>query len=285
MIGPGSASCLYSDMQPLSVKLLGGLEVRHAGQQLNLGTWKGAALLARLACARGRPVTREHIQNLCWPEADRKRAQANLRFTLHRLRQGLSGSGDAAIKTSGCGLRVDPGRVEVDLWSFEAAAGRDDLQSLVKAADLYRGDLLEGFEPPEVNFQDWLSPEREQLRRRALDILWRLYTRQRDSKAHDAALATANRYLTADPLCERMHAEVMRIHLARGYRTAALCHYRAASEALAEDLEIEPGPDLVRLADLARKGATGGIDATSCRGTAAACVRAARTRRATGDPR
>jgi DNA-binding SARP family transcriptional activator len=272
-------------MQPLSVRLLGGLEVRYAGQQLNLGTWKGAALLARLACARGRPVTRDHIQNLCWPETDRKRAQANLRFTLHRLRGSLSGPACAVIKTSSLGLWLDPDWVEVDLWCFEAAAGRDDLQSLSQAADLYRGDLLAGFEAPGVDFEDWLSPEREQLRRRALAILWSLFTCQRDSKAHETALATANRYLTLDPLCERMHAEIMTIHLARGDRTAALSHYRAASVALAKNLEVEPGPELFHLAELAHEGAAGVNrriqGRQNGRGLCAGCADAARDRRPT----
>ena len=106
----------------LSFALLGRTGVRHDGAPLALPTRKALALLVYLA-AEGGLHAREKLAALLWPESDRERSRAMLRYTLATLRRAL---GDAAGAThitaerDAVGLDLDAG-VEIDLHALEKA--------------------------------------------------------------------------------------------------------------------------------------------------------------------
>src|SRR5829696_2845077 len=57
-----------------------------AGQTIKFETRTVEALLVYLAC-QGRPLGRDALAELLWPERTQKQALANLSVALHRLRQ------------------------------------------------------------------------------------------------------------------------------------------------------------------------------------------------------
>ena len=57
---------------------------------------------------------------------------------------------------------------------FERAAASEDPESLAVCLDLYRGDLLDGYQPREPELEDWLRDARERLRATACQAMDRL---------------------------------------------------------------------------------------------------------------
>src|SRR5918911_558676 len=100
------------------------------------------ALLALLAAAGERGVSRERILLFFWPESSARRARNTLSQTLYTLRRGL-GAEDLVVGTST--LCLNPAIFTTDIWDFEAAVSRGDLEAAVA---LYRGPFLDGFYLP-----------------------------------------------------------------------------------------------------------------------------------------
>lgn len=73
----------------LRIRTFGGLSTYlGAAPVAGFGARSAEALLVYLAC-RARPVAREVLAELLWPEHDPVHAQTNLRTALHRLRHVL----------------------------------------------------------------------------------------------------------------------------------------------------------------------------------------------------
>src|SRR5581483_5729049 len=98
-------------------------------------------LLAYLA-VEGRPVRRETLASLLWPENDPERARSALRRTLSTLKSALGGrwldAGRELVSLQGPGIWLDVHELRTLL-----AAG--DLDRLRAAAALARGPFLSGF--------------------------------------------------------------------------------------------------------------------------------------------
>ena len=81
-----------------------------------------------------------------------------------------------AVLSTGDDLRLNPERLTCDLWEFEAALGRDDLEA---AVGLYRGPFLSGFHLSGAEeFERWADGERARLARRYGQALEQLAERQ-----------------------------------------------------------------------------------------------------------
>ena len=91
---------------------------------------------------------------------------------------------------------------------------------------LYHGDLLEGFTIKAGPVEDWLLAERERFRELAQGTLRTLLLRQVDAGPTEAAIRTALRLLSLDPLQEAVHRALMRLYVRQSRRTAALKQYQ-----------------------------------------------------------
>src|SRR5262245_18299952 len=92
--------------------------------------------------------------------------------------------------------------VATDVGAFEKAVDAGTPEAAEEAAALYRGDFLAGLTVAAPAFEEWLMSERERLRELALDAFARLLARQRAAGDTPAALQSALRLLTLDPLQE-----------------------------------------------------------------------------------
>src|SRR5262249_40939919 len=118
--------------------------------------------------------------------------------------------------------------------------GEDQLESLERAATLYRGDFLAGLPMTGGPFEEWLTIERERLRERAIELFARLLTAQRRGGARDAAIQTALRLLALDPLQGPVRRPLRRLYAEAGRRGAALRQYQACVGLLRRELGVEP---------------------------------------------
>ena len=253
-------------MAALVLNLLGGFEVRQRGAPpLALSTKTGQALLAYLALTAGQRHSRDKLAALLWEDRPDQQARTSLRQTLAVLRKALQPFDASWLSADGDWIAIDRDLVDTDVANFERFAGLANAESLMQAAALYKGDLLDGFNLRSEGFADWLRTERERLRGRAVQVLDRLLALQSEGKDIDAAIATANRLLSLDRLNEGAHRSLMRLHVSEGRQELALRQYEICRDRLRRELSVDPHPATTALHQeiLARRSGTGPANATA----------------------
>jgi len=229
-------------MARLSLTLLGGFQARlEPGSAIALPTRKSQALLAYLSLPLGRAHPRDKLAALLWGGIREESARASLRQALFAIRKALDET--SAVQQDGDALALKPGAVEVDAATFERLVREATPAALERATALYQGDLLSGFVVDEAPFEEWLLGERERLRELALEALAKLLAHQRKAGASEAAVQTALKLLTLDPLQEPVHRTLMRLYAEGGRRGAALRQYQQCVSVLGRELGIEPEPE------------------------------------------
>jgi DNA-binding SARP family transcriptional activator len=207
---------------------------------------------------------REQLADMLWGETDSLNARKHLRQAVWHLQTELT---TLAGPAAGSLLRVDNDWLEVDpaapVWTDArqmreahervrdrrgAELAESEVQATRNAIELYEGELLEGW------YQDWCIHQRERYRTMRLALLEKLLSHAEHQYRWDEALTYAETILEADRAHERTHLRLMRIHVARGDRTAAIRQYVACREALHQEFAVEPGPDVVAVYEQAREG-------------------------------
>lgn len=235
-------------MPGLDISLLGGFDVRLApGRRIVVRRQKACALLAYLAMHGNRPQARDKLVALLWSDTGEREGRLNLRQVLHTLRQALQPADPPPLIVDGATVMFDPAGADVDVVRFERLVGEGGREALEAAADLYRGDLLEGMVVNEPEFEDWLRFERERLRETARRTLTALLSEQERAGDRARAIETGVRLLALDALQEDVHRTLMRLHLQQGRAAAAARQYDICAELLRRELGVEPDAETVRL--------------------------------------
>ena len=95
-----------------------------------------------------------------------EQARANLRQTLSSIRKALNGDGCGYLITDGDQISLAASDIDFDVAEFEKHVATGTPDALKRAADLYRGDFLDGFSLKEDTFESWARGERERPRGR-----------------------------------------------------------------------------------------------------------------------
>ncbi len=241
----------------IGVRLLGPVEVDVDGHPLAVDTRKAIALLAYLAVLR-RPVSRETLTALLWPDSAAHDARGALRRTLSVLKSGLSATGLVVTRTT---IELEAGSTDVDLDHFRSLVNqarshehtvRDACPScraqLEGAVAIARGPFMEGFALRDSDvFDEWQSAEREVYERELAGALERLVREQLAAAAWPAAIATGQRWIGLDPLHEPAHRALMEAYARAGETAAALGQYRDAVTILDRELGVAPLPETSEL--------------------------------------
>jgi TolB-like protein/DNA-binding SARP family transcriptional activator len=239
----------------LHISLLGGFEARLAsGEALPLKGRKTQALLAYLAVGPGEPRSREELVALFWGDRGEEQARSSLRQSLSELRKALGEADHSPLIAGRDAVSLDTEAVDVDVTEFERLIDDGTPTALEEAAELYRGDLLDGIGVHDPAFEDWLRGERQRLSERACEALSRLLDHQVAGDS-ETAIATGRRLLAIDPLREATHRALMRLYAGKGERALALKQYQACCDVLAAELGVAPDPETEALAEEIRGGA------------------------------
>jgi predicted ATPase/DNA-binding SARP family transcriptional activator len=228
----------------LQIDTLGGLTIQlgktagasgaEAAQPLHFDARSAEALLVYLAC-HARPLARDTLAELLWPERSQAQALANLRSCIHRLRLQLA----SYLATTRQTVAFAPdASIQVDARELEGhlAAGR-----LVEAVALYRGDFLDGFYlEGSPAFEQWALLERERLRNLVISAYQQLVTQAAAACQLETAIRHAEQLLHLDPLHEPAHRQLMRLLAQTGRRAAALAQYTACCRVLEVELGVPP---------------------------------------------
>jgi DNA-binding SARP family transcriptional activator len=224
------------------LQLMGGFELRCAGEvvPLPLGAQRVLAFLA----LHDAPLMRSHIGETLWSESHLRRAGANLRSAVWRVRKMsselLDASGNRLRLSSAVWVDVREARMLARrLLDRSVNCGPDDLGPDAVAA------LSVGLLPEWLD--DWLLLERarwNQARVHALEALAeRLLAVGDYSQAVEAALAA----VSVEPLRESAHRLLIRVHAAEGNWCEALFQYDRYRRLLHRVLRIAPTEQLEKL--------------------------------------
>ena len=231
-----------SKLPQLKACLLGGFSLFVDGRpQENVNQPQQQSLLAYLMLQTQTPQLRKHIAFLFWPDSSEKRAYANLRGALHKLRNDCPAV-DLYLTSTNTTLGWQrPPTFSLDVLEFErlVAQSREtaDRSVLMQAEACYRGELLPGC------FDEWLLPERERLNQRYAGLLYRLVDALAAEGEYETAVHYATRLRNADPFSERTYQLLMATYEALGDRAAALRVYHDCAAMLERELGVEPGAE------------------------------------------
>jgi DNA-binding SARP family transcriptional activator len=149
----------------VALKLFGGAVLEEDGHAITGAAVRRhpLALLAIVAIARSRAVSREKLINLLWPDVPAAVGRNRLTSTLYLLRRRL---GPDLLLSSGDGIQLDQRSFSCDVWQFWQAVQAADADL---ASTIYAGPLLDGFYLEEsLPFEDWVREHRQKLH-----ALWR----------------------------------------------------------------------------------------------------------------
>jgi DNA-binding SARP family transcriptional activator len=223
----------------LKVQLFGPPRATWADRPLSVSRRQVRALLYRLAAGQ-RPVPRERLCFLFWPDTPESAARRKLTGLVNHLRRTLPAP--ELLVTDDDQVWLDPERT----WSDTVAFDRCDAQAstLERAVGLYRGLFLDGFSLPDSpEFEMWAALERQAWERRYLDALATLIKAHAANQEHDAAIRCARDYLAADELAEDIHRRLIELYAAAGDRSSALRQFEDCAAVLERELGVQPLPE------------------------------------------
>jgi DNA-binding SARP family transcriptional activator len=208
---------------------------------------KHLALLVYLARSPRQTRSREHLIGLLWADRSEAAARHSLSEALRVLRRH---AGAAAVEVTVGQVGLAPGAVELDVDRLEELAAAEDWP---RAADLVAGEFLEGFGVPDAaGFEDWLTAEREQWRRRGVEVLIRCADGlARAARASDATDVAA-RALAIEPASESAFRAAIKCMALAGDRAGALDLADRFQGRLA-DVGAEPGQETRAMIERVRR--------------------------------
>jgi predicted ATPase/DNA-binding SARP family transcriptional activator len=239
---------------PVEFRILGSVEAEDDGRTLDLGGMRERTLLARLLLSANRVVSADRLAEDLWAGDPPPHGLATLRVYVSRLRRVL-GPRAGALLTQPPGYRLNVGEGELDAARFERlvgaaeadlAAGRAEAAALTlrEALDLWRGPALSGV--ADLPFAQADAGRLDEARLTALE------TRVEADLAcgrHAGLIAELDALAARHPLRERLTGQHILALYRCGRQAEALRAYGDLRARLAEELGIDPSPDLQRLHD------------------------------------
>lgn len=241
---------------PVDLGVLGPLALRVHDAPVPLPARTERALLAALALRRGRPVTADRLAEDVWGEELPSTWRKGLQVAVSRLRRRLvDAHPDAAglVVTTADGYALALGPDDLDAARLERAAdeGRRLLArgeaeaahtALAAGLALWRGEPF-----PELAERAAAQAEAARLAaiRDAATDRW--YEASIERGDVDAAIAGLESTLVADPLRERRWSLLMLALYRAGRQNDALRAFQRARTVLADELGLDPGPELRQL--------------------------------------
>jgi DNA-binding SARP family transcriptional activator len=213
------------------IATMGGFRVTVDGEPVSASAWgsrQARLVCKRLAVAVDRPVPRDELADLLWPdELDPAKRGARLSVVLSNIRRVLGG-GLVADRDA---VRLDLDAVDVDLAAVQQAVTSGDDRALAGA---HTGPVL-----PEDAYEDWAIAARERISSAVISARRRLAAEAEAGERWDAVIDHARAVLELDGFDERAHELLVRSLVASGRRGEAQLAVDRYRERMAE-LGVRP---------------------------------------------
>jgi predicted ATPase/DNA-binding SARP family transcriptional activator len=233
----------------LQLRLLGPLEALVDGAPAAIGGQRPRALLAVLALSAGTGVTTERLIDTIWDGTPPAGAANSVQVYVSRLRKALRVPDQSVLRSVSGGYLLDVPRDAVDVLHFErlAAAGHDAIldgdpaaaaRLLADALSLWRGPALADLEGTAA------AGLVARLEARRLATRMDLVDAEIALGQHTRAIPELEELVQVHPLDEGLVRRLMTALYLSGRQGDALAAYTAAAGRLADELGVDPGPDL-----------------------------------------
>lgn len=205
------------------------------------------ALLAFLASAGERPVSRDRLAALLWPDSDEEKSRRSLAQALYALRRDL---GSEDVFEGVRELRLNPEHATSDLQDFERLRGE---RSLERADVLYAGAFLDGFQLSGLpDFERWVETERATWAERHKQVVEQLARDAEQRGDTGAAVKWWRKALAHDVHNAKLTIKVMRALARGGDRAGAIRQAEIYEKLVRIDLDLAPDPAVLNEASTIR---------------------------------
>jgi len=234
--------------EPLEIRVLGPFEVLTGGTAADVGGSKRQGLLAVLALREGRVTGVDMLVDALWGEELPSAPRNALHHHIARLRAAL---GEDSIVGSADGYalraaRVDAVRFEELLADTRSALRDRDVtaaaDAVASALALWRGPALQG-----LTVTEWFGAEARRLETLHVDALEEDFEVRLALGEHRELAPALLSALADNPFRERLWGQLMLALYRSGRQADALETFQEARSVLADELGLEPGPELRRL--------------------------------------
>ncbi|MFD9357941.1 BTAD domain-containing putative transcriptional regulator [Streptomyces sp. NPDC060031] len=235
----------------LRFALLGEVRVTRDGALIGPHSPQQQALLGALLLRSGRGAAAHELIAAIWGEDAPNSALANLRTYAWRLRQALETDRSAPTTLvslhDGYRLHVPPEHVDIHRAEQLAARVRtaraeerhqDCWNMLTQAIDLWQGEPLAGVPGP------FAAQQRERLTELHLALLEERFGCDLQCGRENLLIPDLNAFTKEHPLRERPYGFLMRALYRTGRQADALAVFARARQVLAEELGVDPSPEL-----------------------------------------
>lgn len=228
------------------IELFGGLKV-YRGQEVitGFGSHKAESLLAYLALNPHRVHPRSALAELLWPDENFMATRDRLRQALSAVRKALETDEtppDSVLITDRVEVRLNLEMLSTDVAEWETALQNAmrvsqrgaQIDHLRRAADLYEGELMPGFE------EGWIPGERHRLREAQLSALMRLTQLLVEEGELQAAIDCISRAISYAPEREDVQCDLIRLYAGAGRKLDALRQYAELERFLRVQFNMSP---------------------------------------------
>ena len=230
----------------MEFRILGPLEVADGDRLLPLGGAKQRALLAILLLNANRVVSVDRLVDALWGERQPASGAKALHVYVSQLRKLLA---DDRLVTQPPGYMLRIEAAELDEARFrelreQAASGEpgEAAALLREALSLWRGPPL-----ADVAYEQFAQSEIARLAELHASTVEQRIHLELELGRHRDLVAELEALVAANPLRERLRAQLMLALYRCGRQAEALDAYHAARRALVDELGIEPGRELREL--------------------------------------
>ncbi|MDH6523032.1 DNA-binding SARP family transcriptional activator/Flp pilus assembly protein TadD [Streptomyces sp. SAI-135] len=235
----------------LRVGVLGPLLLRRGETVVSAGPPQRRALLSALVLRRGTPASVRELADELWGEEAPPSAVAVIRSYVHQLRRTLGSDPAAgvAIQSSSGGYFAEIAAGVLDLQVFERLVADADrartagdrvaaADRLREALGLWRGPALADVAGPGAD------RHRRALAQRQLSALTTRLALDLELDRHHAVVPELHSLVLAHPLNEHLRQLVMTALYRCGRQADAIATYQQCRRLLADELGVDPGPEL-----------------------------------------
>jgi DNA-binding SARP family transcriptional activator len=239
----GPLGVLVRSAPAVSIQTLGGFGIIRGGVMVPITEWKSkkARDLLKILIAHRRPISRDRLMELLWPETDPALSSNRLSVLLSMVRDVLRlhpAAEDPLVTTDGV-LSLNPVRVRVDVEDFlsQAAAALaanrseepDATERLTVAVATHTGGFL--VDDP---YEEWAVELAEEVRATHIALLRALATRMRDAGDTDAVVRYTLCLLQQDRYDEEAHLALAEVLFDAGRFGQARSHYKTYVHRMSE---------------------------------------------------
>ncbi|WP_280262233.1 AfsR/SARP family transcriptional regulator [Nocardia wallacei] len=227
--------------------VLGPIEVHRDGEVVEVSGALRQGLLAMLLSRANRSVPTDRLLTTLWgADGADDGGPRRLQVLVHRLRSVLDDPDRLSFGPGGYRLRVHPGELDAERFCDDLDRARElaphdpaaSAELIRRTLRLWRGTPYHDVDLPDI------AAESRRLSERRLVALEALYDTELRRGRHGEVIAELADLAERHPLRERVHWLLMAALHGAGRQAEALAAFRSARTTLANELGLDPGPEL-----------------------------------------